>query len=115
MNNQLSLALGFSPKYVFKDGLAQKFHEENSLHLKLRKPRQLQGIHRIEHLVEKGVKIAGKMKEEGVHSAVEGETLVETKTVLEIVCVKMNLGLEIYAVGGQAHDNLPENVFVLTH
>ena len=46
-----------------------------------------------------------KMMEEGVDSAVEGEPLAELKSVLEMICVKMNLGLGLRR-RGQAQERI---------
>lgn len=60
-NNKLRLGPEFSLQYVFNDVDAPKIPEESSPHLRLRKSKQLQGVHEIELTVEFSLKTIFQM------------------------------------------------------
>ena len=95
-NNQLTLELEFNPHHALIDVVAYGIYKENLPHLKLLKRRQLQDIHKMKYLLEGkkrgiGVELVG----EGMDNLVKGELLFKLKTVIKIVCMKIDLNGEV--------------------
>ena len=93
INNRLSFWLEFSFQYVLSNMNALKIPEKNPLNLKLRKHKQLQGIHKIKLMAkEKEMEIGKETVEGKIHNAGREEMWVETSKIVEICPQRMRSG-----------------------